>query len=74
MANEKDTKWNGEDICKSSENYISVKRGCLKLLDPYRVLDFSLKNRNIKLFPISTCKKMEDKLFTENFSLGLCEK
>ena len=43
MATKRNIKINENDIiAKSSENYISVKIGCLKFLDSYRFLDASL--------------------------------
>ena len=42
---EKDIEINEQDIiAKSSENKISVKKGPLKILDPYRILDGRLDN------------------------------
>ena len=42
MVTKKNIKINENDIsAKSSENYISVKIGCMKNLDSYRFLDAS---------------------------------
>ena len=66
MATEKNIKINENDIiAKSSENYISVKIGCLKLLDSYRFLDASLDKLSLTLtsFPSLDKNGMEDDLF-----------
>ena len=66
MATKKNIKINENDIiAKSSENYISVKIGCLKLLDCYRFLDASLDklSTTLKSFPSLDANGMEDDLF-----------
>ena len=66
MATEKNIKINENDIiAKSSENYISVKIGCLKFLDSYRLLDASLDKLSLTLtsFPSLDANGMEDDLF-----------
>ena len=66
MATEKNIKINENDIiAKSSENYISVKIGCLKFLDSYRFLDASLDRLSLTLtsFPSLDKNGMEDDLF-----------
>ena len=63
MATEKNIKINENDIiAKSSENYISVKIGCLKFLD--RFLDVSLDkiSTTLKFFPSLDAKCMEEDL------------
>ena len=66
MAAKKNIKINENDIiAKSSENYISVKIGCLKFLDSYRFLDASLDKLSLTLtsFPSLDKDGMEDDLF-----------
>ena len=66
MATKKNIKINENDIiAKSSENYISVKIGCLKFLDSYRFLDASLYklSRTLTSFPSLDANGMEDALF-----------
>ena len=66
MAAEKNNKINENDIiAKSSENYISVKKGYLKFLDSFRFLDASLDNLSttLKSFPSLDANGMEDDLF-----------
>ena len=66
IATEKNIKINDKDIiAKSSENYISVKIGCLKFLDSYRFLDASLDKLSLTLssFPSLDANGMEDDLF-----------
>ena len=66
IATAKNIKINENDIiAKSSENYISVKIGCLKFLDSYRFLDASLDKLSTTLtsFPSLDSNGMEDDLF-----------
>ena len=66
MGTAKNIKINENDIiAKSSENYISVKVGCLKFLDSYRFLDSSLDKLSLTLtfFPSLDANGMEDDLF-----------
>ena len=66
IASEKNIKINENDIvAKSSENYISVKIGCLKFLDRYRFLDASLDklSQTLTSFPSLDANGMEDDLF-----------
>ena len=66
MATKKNIKINENNIiAKSSENYISVKIGCLKYLDSYRFLDASLDKLSMTLssFPSLDANGMEDDLF-----------
>ena len=66
MATTKNIKINENDIiAKSSENYISVKIGCLKFLDSYRFLDASLDKLSLTLtsFPSLDANGMENDLF-----------
>ena len=71
MATKKNIKLNKNDIiAKSSENYKSVKIGCLKFLDSYRLLDASLDklSRRWKPFPSLDANGMEDDLFKRKFA------
>ena len=66
MATAKNIKMNENDIkAKSSENYISVKLGCLKFFDSYRFLDASLDKLSLTLTYFLSLDKndMEDDLF-----------
>ena len=66
MATERNIKIREEDIiAKSSENYISVKIGCLKFLDSYRFLDDNSDKlaTTKKSFPSLDANGMEDDLF-----------
>ena len=65
MATEKNIKINENDIiATSSENYISVKIGCLKFLDSYRFSDASLDKLSLTLtsYPSPDANGMEDDL------------
>ena len=67
MATEKNIKINENDIiAKSSENYISVKIGCLKFLDGYRFLDASLDklSTTLKSFPSLDANGMEEMIYS----------
>ena len=66
MATKKNLKiYENDIIAESSKNYISVKKGCLKILDSYRFLDASLKeiSTTLKSFPSLDANGMEDDLF-----------
>ena len=66
MATKKNIKINENDIiAKSSENYMSVKIGCLKVSDSYRFLDASLDKLSMTLsfFPSLDANGMADDLF-----------
>ena len=66
MATAKNIKiYENDIIAKSSENYMSVKIGCLKLLYSYRFLDASLDKLSLTLtsFPSLDANGMEDDLF-----------
>ena len=66
IATKKNIKINENDIiAKSSENYISLKIGCLKFLDSYRFLNASLDKLSMTLssFPSLDANGMEDDLF-----------
>ena len=66
MATKKNIKINENDIiAESSENYISVKLGCLKFLDSYKFLDASLVklSTTLKSFPSLDKNGLEDDLF-----------
>ena len=70
MATKKNIKINENDIiAKSSENYISVKIGCLQFLDSYRFLNASLDklSETLEAFPSLDANGMEDDLFKQNF-------
>ena len=71
MAIEKNIKINENDIiAKSSENYISVKIGCLKFLDSYRFLDASRDklSTTLEAFPSLDANGMEDDLFKQKIA------
>ena len=66
MATAKNIEKNENDIiAKSSEKYLSVKMGCLKILESYRFLDASLDKLSLTLpsFPSLDANGMEDELF-----------
>ena len=65
MTTKKTPKNEIDIIAESSKNYISVKKGCLKFLDSYRVLDASLVklSTTIKSFPSLDANGMEDDFF-----------
>ena len=66
MATKKNIKINENYIiAKSSDDYISVKIGCLKILDSYKFLDASLDKLSLTLksFPALGKNGMEDDLF-----------
>ena len=66
MATAKNIEKNENDIiAKSSEKYLSVKIGCLKILESYRFLDASLDKLSLTLpsFPSLDANGMEDELF-----------
>ena len=74
MATKKNIKINENDIiAKSSENYISVKIGCLKFLDSYRFLDASLDKLSLTLtsFPSLDKNGMEDDFSNENLLIHM---
>ena len=71
MSSEKGIKIKEEDIiAKSSENYVSVKIGCLKFLDSYRYLDASLDklSTTLKSFPSLDAIGMEDASFNRKLA------
>ena len=71
MATAKSIKSKEEDmIAKSSENYISVKIGCLKIFDSYRFLDASWDKvpTTLKSFPSLDANRMKDDLFKRNLA------
>ena len=58
MATAKNIKINENDIiAKSSENFISVKIGCLKFLDSYRFLDANLGKLSLTLTSLPSLDK-----------------
>ena len=66
IATKKNIKINENDIiAKSSENYITVKTGCLKFVDSYSFFDASLDKLSTTLtsFPSLDSNGMEDGLF-----------
>ena len=66
MATAKNIKINENDIiAKSSENFISVKTGCVIFLDSFRFLNASLDkfSTTLKSFPSLDANGMEDDLF-----------
>ena len=66
MATEKNIKINEKNIiAKSSQSYLSVKIGCLKFSDTYRLLDASLDKLSMasKSFPSLDKNCKEDVLF-----------
>ena len=66
MATAKNIRIKEEDIiAKSSENYISLKIGCLKFLDSYRFLDASLDklSSTLRSFPSLDANGMKDDFF-----------
>ena len=66
MSSEKGIKIKEEDIiAKSSENFISVKIGCLEFLDSYILFDANLDilSTTLKSFPSVDANGMEDEVF-----------
>ena len=59
--------WKKEEnlIAKASEDYISVKKGCLECLNSYRYLDANLNklSKTKKSFPFLDANGMKDELF-----------
>ena len=71
MATAKNIKIKEEDIiAKSSENYRSVKTGCLKFLARYSFLDASLEKlpTTLKSFPSLDANGMKDDLFKQKLA------
>ena len=71
MATEKNIKIKENDIiAKSSENYKSVKKGCLKFLDSFGFLNASLDKlpMMLKSFPSLDKNGMEDELSKRKFA------